>query len=252
MKRMNMPGSESQTEDWAERFRCASSALAAIGRQANYKLIPYHNSTLPLFSKLPADSQQQIVETLEKTHSVYAQVVDESQDVRNPASVVWAAFRTLHILPPSNFFDKLSSDDVIQIYTKDGYHLFANFRFFDLCSYTIEQIYSIPWPQLWHRDESALAGLQQAVSQCLASECNETLMLLDIPHRVCELASPFKYELSYSLKGIAPIWERKPYRKIGFITIEHGQILNSPSPAREEEMLREFYQNQAPAPEALL
>ena len=191
------------------------------------------------------------MEILEKTHGIYTQVIDENQDVRNPASVVWAAFRMLQILPPSNFFDKLADDDVIEFYSKDGYHLFANFRFFDLCSYTIEQIYSSPWPELWHREEAALTELQQAVGRCLAEDCNDTIMISGKPHRVRELASPFKYELSYSLKGIAPIWERKPYRKVGFIAIERGEILNSPSPAREEELLRDFYLSH-PAQEAPL
>jgi hypothetical protein len=234
---------DNRSEDLKRRFLKAATDLHHLGKSAGYTIIPTTNVSLPLFSALEYSKQLQAVEILEKSRDIYESMIKRQQDIRNPSLVVWAAFRYLNLVPPANFFDKFGEEDVIQIYTKDNYHLFANFRFFELCSYTLEQVYSLPWTELWYRDAEALADLMAVIAGALGPDQTDAISFNKPTHIVRELASPFKYELNYAVRGIAPVWEKKPFRKAGFMIVEHGEILNRRAPAQQEQMLNEFYRN---------
>lgn len=196
---------------------------------------------LPLFSALPLSSQLRVVTTLETMTEIYQQVIQENKSVRNNSAVIWAALKRYGLIPPSNFFDKIQDEDVIEVYSSDHHQMFANFRFFELCSYTLEQVYSLPWDQLWYRDPAALQVMHKAVHQILSTPGNTAIPLEEPPHRVKELASPFKFELDYQIKCIAPLTDKVTHQKAAYIAIEEGVILNEPSPEEQERMLLEFF-----------
>lgn len=222
--------------DLRVRFWRAATEISQIGHQAGCKIVPANHPRLPLFSSLSRENQQKVVGLLESSASVYRTLLEKNCDPRDSASVVWMAFKKLNLIPPSDFFDKFGADDVVQFYTKENFHLFVNFRFFSVCSYTLEQVYSLPWTDLWHRDESELTDLQSIIEHALGPDQTNTITFKKSPHRVVELASEGRFELNYSVKGIAPIWKRDPYRKVGFVIIERGELLHENLASRLESL----------------
>jgi len=231
----------SADEQLRRRFLTAGATLQRIGAQAGYRIIPTLDPRLVLFSKLDVATRTRVVELLEVSCQIYAAVIAEHQSVTNSASVIWKAFKTLNLIPPGDFLDKITEGDVIQLYTQDGFHLFVNLRFFEVCSYTLEQVYSLPWVQLWNRDPQALTHLQNLIGRALGPDQRHTAVYSEPAHLVRETESPLGFELSYRVRGIGPIWERRPNRKVGFVIIERGEILNARSPEEEEQILTRLY-----------
>jgi len=227
-------------DDLRKRFLTAGRKLYQLGSLAGYRIIPTANSGLLLFSALPVETQKTVIKTLEASCRVYSSLIANKTKMRNPSAIVWAAFRELGLVPPPDFFDKIGSDDVIQLYSSDGLHLFASFRFFDLCSYTIEEIYSRPWLELWSRSESALSRLIQIVQQVMAPRQTTTISLNEPSHQVLELASAFKFELSYSLRCIAPLWDKQTHVRAGYIVVERVEITSERDVALEERALNQL------------
>lgn len=240
--RLQSHNNDSGAENLKKRFLRSAVDLYHLGKAIGIRIIPTHNSSLPLFSKLTYEKQLQIVEILEASCEIYNSVRHEHKDIRSNSSVVWAALKSFNLLPPSDFFDKFDADDVIQIYSNEGFHRFANLRFFEVCSYTVEQVYSLPWPELWQRTSADLEKLVGAISFALGPEL-KTSIIPDIPpHKVIELKSALKFELEYRVKCIAPTWSKKTKEKDGFIIIENGILLREMSGVEEEAKLKEFYQ----------
>lgn len=224
-------------ENLKQRFLSAGMRLMHIGRLAGYRIVVATDSRLPYFSALPVERQEWVVETLEVSNRIYTSMIANKSDMRDNSALVWSAFRELGLRPPSDFFDKVGSEDVIQLYSEDHVHLFANFRFFELCSYTIEEIYSLPWSDLWSRSESDLQRIFQIIGQVKDPAVTTTLTLNEPPHAVKELASAFKFELNYALRCIAPLWDQRTRQRGGLIVIERVQITSERNLADEERAL---------------
>lgn len=228
-------------EDLRKRFLKASYQLQKIGALAGYRIFTTTNSELPLFTTLPEAAQRHIVNVIEQSCLIHQTVLGEGKDLKNASAVAWSALKYFGMIPPSDFFDKFESDDVIQIYSIDNLHLFANFRFFELCSYTLEQVYSMPWASLWERDANSLEMMHRTLQATMAPDNNDVVMLNEPAHRVRELASPFKFEIDYTIKCCAPLKSKISHQRAGYIVLERGRVLNLPNPLDEETMLEEFY-----------
>lgn len=238
-----LDSNDSGREALKKRFLKASYELYEAGKSVGCRIIPATHPSLPIFSSVDFSKQLEAVQTVENMASVYTSAVKEGHAIDHPASIVWFALRRLNLLPPSDFFDKLESTDVVEVYSKEGFHLFANLRFFDLCSYSLEQIYCRPWSQLWLREQNGLEDLMAVIDKAMDPDQRGTLIFEGLNHSVRELDSPFKYFLDYTIKGIAPVWERKPHRKSGFVIIERAEVLNPPEPDVAQLMLSEFYRS---------
>jgi hypothetical protein len=240
-------GDDSSVESFSRRLLLAATELSEIGITAGYRIVPATNSSLPLFKAVSVDKQRQIVEVLEKICSIYQAVLNEKQNIRNASSVIWMAFKALDIVPPSDFFDKVSSDDVVEIYSSDGLHRFANFKFFELCSYTLEQIYTLPWTEMWSRPDSAIESIKSHVIKVLHPDQRCTFLVNDEAHVVTEISSPFKWQIHYRPKYFAPLLDKTSRTKVGFVLVEAAHLLtNVVLPEEEEAMLTEFYSKASP------
>lgn len=237
----------SETESLKARFSKAASSLQEHGRKSGIRITPWVNENLPLFSKLSLEKQWTCLNKIEFNKRVFDSIENSSTSLPNTNTVVWKVCSELGCRPPSDFFAGLTNEDVIQIYSEDGVHRFANLNFYEICSYTLEQILCLEWDRLWKRDPIQLERLIQVMHQILRPEQRERIVFNDEPHLVWELESPLRYETHYRLRHAAPLFCRKSGRKVGFIVAEQVKLTNPLSPDEEERRLSEFALRHAPS-----
>lgn len=233
------------TEDLCRRFLKASQRFSEYGNMLGIRITAASDYRLPIFRKLFVSDQACAVEKLELNLDIFSSVVASGGNLGNSSTMAWFGCQKLGYVPPSDFFDKITNDDVIQVYSVDGVHRFANLKFFEICSYTLEQLYSLPWPLLWKRDENEMSILMGYVSKIFAPDHKGTLEVLGPEHIVTETSSPFKYETKYHMRHMAPLTDRETQQKTGMIVAE-GVILEGPilTASEEESLLRDFYLKQ--------
>ena len=226
-------------------FFHAAQKISEYGKDLGIRITAAIDSTLPEFRKLSSNDQQSAVEKIEANLDVFASVVASGGNLSSPNTIAWMACQKLGYTPPSDFFSKLTDEDVIEIYSKDGLHQFANLKFFEICSYTLEQLYTLPWHTLWQREEKDVALLMSLPGIVLSPDHSGTLEVLSRHQKVKESASPFKYETRYQMRFIAPLICRDTHKKMGMIVSERA-LLEGPllSPSEEEALLESFYQEQ--------
>lgn len=233
----------SATQDLlSQRFLGAAEDMAYFGKSLGIAIVPYLDPTLPLLQDLKLEDQLKTVEKLENTRNIYATFFKESKDVKSSASLVWMACNGCGLRPTSDFFDKLSDDDVVQVYSIEGIHQFSNLNLFKICSYTLEQVYCTPWTSLWHRDDQDLQVLQDAVVKIMSPEQRTSFQPQGRAHRVVETSSVFKYETEYSLKCISPLFSRETREKRGFVVCERVELRSVYAPKEEEVLLQQYDQ----------
>ena len=238
--RLLSDNNDSNVENLVRRFLQAAIQICEFGKSIGINIIPATDSSLPIFRSLPYAQQLSAVEKLELSCDIYLSISRDKQDLRNPNTLVWMACSKMGLVPPSDFFDKLQDDDIIQVYSKESIHQFANLRFFAICSYTLEQIYSYPWHLLWERNESDLAKLIEAAQKSLEPDQRSVIAVNSRVHRVVEVSSPFKFETEYSLRYIAPLFDSETREKAGFIVAESVKVVKFVEPHDEERLLNDF------------
>ncbi len=236
-----------EDESSACLFKELASRVSALGASIGVRIIPFKNPSLPFFSALESQKKQRIITNLKNFIEICEATIAEGHSLRDSKSLVWKAIKYFGLRPPSDLFNFVENEEVVEIYETDNYQAFRNFRFFELCSYSLEQIYSIPWTELWYRDEEAMAGMIEFIGQCLGSDQTKTAAIHKPTHKITELASPFKFELNYKTKGIAPLWDNSSGQKAGFVIISVGEILNQISASEEERKLLEYSKNERPS-----
>lgn len=235
---LNLLGETS--DSLAERFLQRAIKISSFGAEVGIKITPTLNPELLIFRSLPIEQQIAAVQKIDQNCEIFSSVTKNKQDLRNSFSVIWKTLNFLGFRPPSDFFDKLSDEDVVQVYCREGIHRFSNLKFFEVCSYTLEQIYSLPWTDLWKRSEADTKDLLAYVSQILDTEQKTAQIVNMSSHRISEVSSVFRYEANYTLKCIAPLFDRVSGEKSGFIVREGCEILNKHVPSQEERLLLEF------------
>ncbi len=230
-------------ESLKRRFWRSGMQLHKIARKFGCRIIPGMHPSLPKFGQMALPRQEMSVEALENLCSVYNTMVYEGQDIRSSLSVIWGAFRVLGLVPPSNLFDKIQSDDIIEIYGFNGLQMFANLRFYEICSYTLEDIYSLTWEELWQRDENATKSISAVVDNVEHSSEKLAVSVADCAYVARERHSPFKLEIDYRAVAIAPLWNKMTGLKAGFIIVERAHLINEPTAKEEEALLAQFYKN---------
>ncbi|KYG63706.1 hypothetical protein AZI86_12820 [Bdellovibrio bacteriovorus] len=236
------------TDSLAERFLGRAIQISLFGAEIGINITPTYDPRMLIFRNLSFEEQFKAVQKIELNCEIFSSIVREKQDLRSSSSVVWKSMNCLGLRPPSDFFDKLTDDDVVQVYSKDNVHRFSNLKFFEVCSYTLEHIYALPWDVLWKRDEEDTKYLLNCVAEVLGSDAKTTHVFHQPPHRTLEASSVFRYEALYALKCIAPLFDRVTGERCGFIVRESAELLNRHTPLEEERMLHEYEaRNKAPA-----
>lgn len=225
-------------ESLSSQFVELADSIARIGRQCGVQIVPYRNKSLPFFSKISLESQRKVIAKMGTLQTIYLQTFASigSFDHR---TLIWTALKHFNLQPPSDFFDKVSSEDVVEIYDDQNVQLFSNLKFFDLCSYTLEEVNCMDWPELWDRDEKAFQEVLEAVRISFSESVTNTVPLAYVPHIITERRSALQLQLKYEMTCIAPAWNRSTKKKEAFIAVERGIILNPPSIEKEEAFLRQ-------------
>lgn len=134
-----------------EQFREALETLAALGQAEGMSLVPYKDASLPAFTALPDQNKQQVVDAVTLYTEVMQSSASQPESLRYNLNSVWRMLGRLRLRPSDDLFENLAPNDIVEIYTVSGLQIFRSFHFFELCSYTLEDLFCIPWFSLFSR-----------------------------------------------------------------------------------------------------
>ncbi|MBS1969024.1 MAG: hypothetical protein JSU04_01885 [Bdellovibrionales bacterium] len=177
----------------------------------------------PHFDNLELHDKKVAIESLRFYHDLCRDQVDEGQPLRDSKKFTWRALVKLGLSPQSDFLDRIESGDIVELYNEEQVQLFRNLEFFDICSYTIEELFCIQWWRLFRRDEAVSKSIVQLVSDLFQRKYPNGVSGPLPQHLVVESISRDKFKMDFYMKYIGPLYKNK---KVGaLICIEQAALV---------------------------
>lgn len=170
-------------------FRELADAVVNLCARYGVKVVAYADPELPFFSVLSAAAQEKALRGLRAYLESLKVVEDHGEDLRDDQRSIWYALSTLGLLPPSQLFALFKSGEVIEIYDMEGFQIWRNFNFLKICSYTLEEMYSIEWHRRYRRSDEKSQECLEKIGILLSQQSPEIFNALIGEHILEETQS---------------------------------------------------------------
>lgn len=219
-KQVPSDNAESLNQEFMSLTEDLSRWLAVEG----IKCSPYAPG-LPFFSQLPIPKRQEIVRAVRFYHELCQDQFKDGYKITDSLTFTWRALNKLGLVPRSDLFSRVTDEDILEVYSSDGRQLYRNFRFFDFCSYTMEELYSLEWWSLYKRDESITEKLYAIVAKIFTGEIAETVVPDCPSHVVSETSSAGKIHMIYEPRMLSPLYHNHVATAV--IAVVRAQIIKA-------------------------
>lgn len=106
-----------------------------------------------------------------------------------------------------SFIDQIKAGDIIEVYAvPENVQIYQNKEFLKLCSYTPEQMSTIPFPKLFWRSEEANVALLRRAAHVMANETKCVSWEVE-PHDLVESLHPRKRTFEMNMGIISPCFD---------------------------------------------
>ncbi len=218
------------------QFCKLAEEISALASDSNIRINPYYDKNLPTFSKLEAAGRVNVLKELKLLKELCEGAVGDSISLEEGRKFAWFAMRRLGLRPPSDLFDKIKDTDIIEIHNRER-QVFRCFSYFRVCSYSLEELSSKPWNELYHRNPILEEQIMRAARETAQSQ--EITFPNIREHLVEESSSPFRYQGRYSMQLIAPLTSDSG-QKDHLLAAVQIQLVNMRTPLEQEQLLREY------------
>lgn len=187
--------------------------------------MPFRHESLPYFAKLTLIEQQDAVMRLAQYVSICQDVIASGGDLRDSRTFTWRAMRSFGFLPNSSLFSTMGSDDVVEIYDTQNVQIFRNLQFFKYCSYTLEDLYSRSWPELFIRENQAHTEAALALITALIETKSRETIVPDLETQIVyETDSRSNVRVEIDFSAISILYDRSEQPR-AFISVETFRVL---------------------------
>lgn len=177
---------------------------------------------LPHFSKLSTDKKIHVIEQVRFYQELCQSQLREGFKINDNISFTWRAFGRLGLSPSKDFFSYITEEDLVEIYSKDQIQLFRNFAFFECCSYTLEELHTYEWWNLFERDEKHTQMILEDAAKTLSGEIRDTFTPNIPAHNVREISSAENILINIEIRHMAPVYRNK--KVDGLIVLERASL----------------------------
>ena len=133
-------------------------------------------------------------------------VLSEGQGVPvTGVQLLWHAVKRLGLIPPPDLFDKVTDDDVVEIYNSAFIQVFRNFKFFEISSYSLADVSIYEWRELYYRDPTVTGEIASLGIKVFKGELTGVVDTQIRPHILEETFSPELFKMRMRQKYFAPL-----------------------------------------------
>ena len=235
---LNVTAPESEDAGMARlsEFRRLALRVVEAGAKAGVSITPFASEELPFFSKLGIDAQAKVNQRLTGLLEHCSSFEGEGWELRETKRMVWFTALRLGLRPPSDLLDLIGDEDVVEIHGAEG-QVFRSFSYFNFCSYSLEELESLHFSELYIRDVFVEQQILNAVQRALTSPEIQVRPLSD--HVIQERASARRYHVEHAAQYVVPLAPRGSIAATHFLVTIRAKLLDAPQGVSESTILME-------------
>lgn len=196
------------------------------------RYFPVTSQGFSFFKAHSEGNQQLIVDRLEVYLDIFEMtlVMEDASDEQ----FIWNAFKKFNVFSGENFFEKYSPGDVVEFYDNSGIQVFRNYSFFDICSYSLEEIFARPWTDLYQRDSKIMRGINDTAIGIFSNKITKPVDNSVPEHDLVELESERRHRIRIKIKSFIPLRSKFSSTPLAAV-IEKCQVLSTQIEAGQSE-----------------
>ncbi|UOF01636.1 hypothetical protein [Bdellovibrio reynosensis] len=150
----------------ANKFKRLSEELCAYIEDEGLSIRPYSSELLPYFHQLTDESKDEVVATLNDYLNICKSVYAEGRQLKDAEFFTLKALEYYKFEASPALFKILKNPKFItEFYSFKNTQFFRTLNFFEVTSYTIEDIYCRQWIHLYEREEKVAAHVYEVVTK---------------------------------------------------------------------------------------
>src|SRR5579871_3186205 len=113
-------------------------------------VLTHRKDSLSRFETFAPGRQKQVIENFRRYLNVCVSSVDKNiEPLDERHSLVWYAIGEFGLRPPGDLFSHLQGPDLVEIYDLNHVQMFRTLNMFHCLSYSIEELITYEWPELY-------------------------------------------------------------------------------------------------------
>lgn len=174
-----------------------------------YKLKPYTDESLQKFQQFDIDKQQKVFLSFSSYYDLLSNLQASKVDLNSNKMLLWNALKHLGYRPCPDLLDYIDEEDVIEVYNSEFLQVFRNFRFMELCSYSVLDTFSHSWSELFVRPKTVDETLGTIGFQIFSSQIDKTIPVQVEDHYLFEIFSEDMHYFKIKQKFASPIFNEQ-------------------------------------------
>ncbi len=189
------------------QFRVLAENFCHLIESEGLLVRPYQLASMPFFQALNEDEQSLAIVHLQNYLEICRSTIAEGSSLRDERALVAKALEHFQLDMDSRVFQGGSGSMVYEFYALSQTQYFRTVNFFEFTSYTIEDLYSRSWFNLYSRDDDITRKLLGFAHQIVTGQ-QQTPIAPDIPeHFMIERASLEKLKVPTKHVCLAPLMQ---------------------------------------------
>lgn len=157
-----------------------------LGREGLF-VIPFEEPGLPFYSSLSFEQRQQIIGQMQTLLEIANDLQAHNLKVTEPANLIRTFFKKFNLHAPTWVVDSITKYDIVDVWNLESRLIIASFNFFDICTYSLEELFCRPWAELFLREGDVHIQIFQLCRSLLNGEITQPVDMTYIPqHKVRE------------------------------------------------------------------
>jgi hypothetical protein len=207
-----------------DHLRRLVDAIAEMAQASNIKLVAHRPESFIYYQTLPVLRKQEILRSCESYYQICVNTLDEGRPLSDTRALLWSSLKYFGFVPTADLMDFVTDERTVELYDAEGRQIFRNFKFMEICSYTLADVLLYPWWELFRREEEVVAVLIGEMKTILSGEITTTMPSANPYHRATEVFSERRHELDMRVEYLSPMFSRANKRPAGFVCIADVKV----------------------------
>lgn len=194
-----------QTFNFDSEFAQLAESTATLLNQYDLNVRPYRSSADLAFSKLPQEVKVKYFTHFKAYYEILSETHHSGKDLREAKHLLWNMLNRLKYRVTDDILSRIADHQIVEIYNLENIQVFRNLPFFKICSYSIDEIVSLPWWQLYKREDAISQLIFQYASKVLNGETTETVAP-EVPLHLLEERDSFgRHKMNVTVEWMSPL-----------------------------------------------
>ncbi len=205
-------------------FKSLSESICKLVHDEGIVIRPYSNPRLPFFLSLDEAEQKSALANLKAYLDICESVKAKGYSLKDTRLLTDEALERLNLSADKKDLNVIKHNHLVEIYNLQHTQIFRSFRFFEVSSYTLEDICCRKWWHLYERSAENESLIQKIVADFLATE-NKTALKVKMPqHLIREKDTLERLIVRTQLLWIIPLF--RGTELAGLMAIEESSLEN--------------------------